>query len=386
LVKINIKEVQQIHPSSLLSYYPTYNLLDEIISKNNYKKLSIYIDLKNAFQTLYMEHAIVNIIEQSKKARKIDTAIFSSLISFLAYHKIYGIKRAVDINFVIFFESGHSVYHKNISKTYKISRRIDDLYGLDKADKDMFFKILHANYQLIENAFNRVPNTKVVRLNKLEADFIPYYLLSRRVVNYTSDRAHVVYSNDHDLWQCVTDHSYIFSKAGKHRKIVKKGDVMKLMLKKENTIPDIFLPLAMAVIGDPGDDVIGVKGIGPARFLNLFLELIKLTGNMGEIYEKVRMGKKLFDPVPSHFKNKYIKDIVCAEEDHKRISNNLKLVSFELISRELDDPNSIEMINRRKQILKTINNINTTSNEAMKKALTKSNILFEEESIDVLYT
>jgi hypothetical protein len=35
-----------MHPSSLLSYYPTYSILDEILSKNNYKKLSIYIDLK----------------------------------------------------------------------------------------------------------------------------------------------------------------------------------------------------------------------------------------------------------------------------------------------------------------------------------------------------
>ncbi len=377
--------MRSIHPSSLLSYYPKYSILDEIISKNNYKKLSIYIDLKNTFQTLYMEHAIVNIIEQSKKARKVDTSIFSSLVSFLTFHKIYGIKREIDIDFIIFFESGHSIYHKNISKTYKISRRIDDLYGLDKADKDMFFKILHANYQLIENAFNRIPNVKVVRLNKLEADFIPYYLLSRKVVEYTSDRAHVIYSNDHDLWQCVSDHSYIFSKAGKSKKIVKKGDVMKLMLKKENKIPDIFLPLAMAVIGDPGDDVEGVKGIGPARFLNIFLELIKLTGNMGEIYEKVRKGKKLFDPVPSHFKNKYIKDVVCAEEDHKQISNNLKLVSFELISKEIDDPSSIEMVDRRKQILKIINNNNITPIESMKKALKMSNILLEEDSIDFLY-
>ena len=327
----------------------------------------------------------MNIIEQSKKAGKVDTSIFSSLVSFLTFHKIYGLKRGIDVDFVVFFESGHSIYHKNISKSYKISRRIDDLYGLDKADKDMFFKVLHANFQLIENAFNRMPKTKIVRLNKLEADFVPYYLLSRNVVEYTDDRAHVVYSNDHDLWQCVSEHSYIFSKSGKSKKIVSRGDVMKLMLKKENTIPDIYLPLAMAIIGDPGDDVEGVKGIGPARFLKMFPELIELTGNMGEIYKKVRKGENLFDPVPTDFKNKYMREVVQAEVDHKQISNNLKLVSFELISREVDDPSSIEMNDRRKQILETINNTKTTPIDSMKKALDMSGILLEESSIDFLY-
>lgn len=374
-----------MHPSSLLSYYPTYAILDEILSKNNYNSMTIYIDLKNNLQSVYMEHAIVNILEQSKKAKKVDTSIFSSLVSFLTFHKIYGLKRGVDIDFVVFFESGHSIYHKNISKKYKISRRIDDLYGLDRKDKDLFFQILHANFQLIEKAFNRMPKTKVVRLNKLEADFIPYYLLSRQIVEYTDSRAHVIYSNDHDLWQCVTDHSFIFSKSGKHKKIVKQGDVMSLMLKKKNTIPDVYLPLAMAIIGDPGDDVEGVKGIGPARFISIFPELIELTGNMSQIYEKVRKGKDLFDPVPTHFKNKYLKDVVESEVNNKTISNNLKLVSFELISREVDDPSSIEMSNRRKQILDVINNNDSTAIDSMKKALEMSGVYLEESSIDFLY-
>jgi len=368
-----------------LSYYPTYSILDEILSKNNYKNLTIYIDLKNNLQSVYMEHAIVNILEQSKKSKKVDTSIFSSLVSFLTFHKIYAHKRGIGINFIIFFESGHSEYHKNISKTYKISRRIDDLYGLDVADKELFFKILNANYQLIEKAFNKMPNVKVVRLHKLEADFIPYYLLSRNIVDYNNSIAHVIYSNDHDLWQCVTDHSYIFSKSGKSKKIVKQGEIMSLMLKKENKIPDIFLPLAMSIIGDTGDDVLGVKNIGPSRFLSMFSELVELTGNMGEIYNKVRKNEKLFDPVPENFKNKYLKDVVDSEVTDHIISNNLKLVSFELISRELDDPSSIEMVNRKKHIIDIMNRSEIASLPSMKKALELSGVYLEESSIDFLY-
>jgi len=347
--------------------------------------MTIYIDLKNTLQSVYMEHAIINILEQSKKSKKFDTSIFSSLVSFLTFHKIYGHKRGVDIEFIVFFESGNSIYHKNISQTYKISRRIDDLYGLDAADKELFYKILTANYQLIENAFNRMPKTRVIRLNKLEADFIPYYLLSRHLVEYDGSRVHVIYSNDHDLWQCVTDHSYIFSKAGKSKKIVKQGEIMKLMLKKENKIPDIFLPLAMSVIGDTGDDVDGVNNVGPARFLSMFPDLVKMTGNMGQIYNKVRKGEALFDTVPHSFKNKHLKDVVDSELKDKRISDNLKLVSFELISREVDDPSSIEMNDRKKQILEAMQPKESASLSSMKIALERSGIYLEESSIDFLY-
>lgn len=374
-----------MHPSSLLSYYPTYAILDEILAKNNYKKMTIYIDLKNTLQSIYMEHAIVNILEQSKLAKKYDTSIFSSLVSFLSFHKIYGHKRGVDIDFVIFFESGNSVYHKNISKTYKISRRIDDLYGLDAADKELFYKILTGNYQLIENAFNKMPKTRVIRLNKLEADFIPYYLITRHLVEYNGSRVHVIYSNDHDLHQCAADHSYIFSKAGRSKKIIKQGEIMKLMLKKENKIPDIFLPLAMSVIGDVGDDVDGVNNVGPARFLTMFPELIKMTGSMGEIYNKVRKGEALFNPVPRNFKNKHLKDVVDSELKENRISDNLKLVSFELISREVDDPSSIEMNDRKKQILEAMQPKEAAPLDKMKNVLGKLGVYLEESSIDFLY-
>lgn len=374
-----------MHPSSLLSYYPTYAILDEILAKNNYKKMTIYIDLKNSLQTVYMEHAIVNILEQSKLAKHFDTSIFSSLVSFLSFHRIYGHKRGVDIDFIVFFESGHSIYHKNISKTYKISRRIDDLYGLDRADKELFYKILQANFQLIENAFNKMPNTKVIRLNKLEADFIPYYLLTRNLVEYDGSRAHAIYSNDHDLWQCVAEHSCIFSKAGKAKKIIKAGEIMFRMLKKPNKIPDIFLPLAMAVIGDPGDDVDGVENVGPARFLDMFPDLVKMTGSMGQIYKNVREGKDLFNPVTRNFKNKHLKDVVDSEFNNKTISNNLKLVSFELISREVDDPSSIEMNDRKKQIEDIMKPKEYAPLDSMKQALEMAGVYLEESSIDFLY-
>lgn len=374
-----------MHPSSLLSYYPTYNILDEICSYGNYNTLNIFMDLKNTLQSTYMEHAIVNIVEASKKATHIDTSIFSSLISFLSFHKIYGIKRGVSTRFIIFFESGHSYYHKNISKEYKISRRIDDLYGLDKSDRDLFFQTLQANFQLIESACNKMPGIQVVRLPNLEADFVPYYLLTRDYVQKGDGVGNVVYSNDHDLWQCLGDHSYIFSKAGKTKRILKAGNVMELLTKKKNSIPDEYLPFAMAVIGDPGDDVYGVKGIGPASFLKIFDQLTAMTGNLEQIYNKVASNADLFDFVPKSISDKKLQSVVDAELKDKTISKNLKLVSFELISRAIDDPLTTEMRDKRLIIEKQFEPRNAVPLERMKNALSRNGVILEESSIDFLY-
>ena len=374
-----------MHPSSLLSYYPTYAILDEIAAKNNYKKMNIFMDLKNNLQSTYMEHAIVNILENSKLASRKDTSIFSSVVSFLSFHKMYGIKRGIDIDFFIFFESGRSSYHLNIDKNYKISRKVDDLYGLNRDDKDMFFRILDANYQLIEGTFSRIPGMKVFRLPRFEADFIPYYLTTRKKVPLDGSVANVVYSNDHDLMQCINNHVYMFSKSGKSKRIITPGNVTNDYFKKECTITDEYLPLAMAVIGDPGDDVTGVGNVGPARFLAMFEELRQHTGTIEDIYDKVRKNKDIFDPIPTSIKNKYLRTVVDDEVKNKTVSKNLKLVSFELISRELEDPSSTEILEKRKLIEKILDTEDNVSCNAIKSALERHQVYLEESSLDFLY-
>ena len=380
-----------MHPSSLLSYYPTYNILDQIISYNNYKKLNIFIDLKNTLQTTYMEHAIVNIIQNSKNTKYIDTSIFSSVVSFLSFHKVYAMKRDIDVNFIIFFESGQSSYHKNISKKYKVSRKIDDLYGLDRDDRELFYNVLMKNFQLIEKSLNMMPSVTVIRLPELEADFIPYYLMSRGHVEVDGSVCNLTYSNDHDLWQCAADHSYIYSKSAKTRKIIKAGTIMDLILKKKNNIHDIYAPLAMGVLGDPGDDIDGINGVGPVGFLEIFDQLIALTGTMKDIYKKLQKGEDLFK---SNIKvvNKKLQKVIDQETEindqgkqKKILSKAIKLISFELLSRALDDPNTTEMFDKRKLIEKRMSEKNVVPLESMKIALIKSGVFLEENSIEFLY-
>lgn len=375
-----------MHPPSLLSYYPTYALLDEICSIGHFKKLNLFIDLKNTMQAAYMEHSIINVIENSKNSDYMDTSIFSSLLAFLSFHKIYSIKRGVDINFTIFFETGQSYYHKNISKKYKISRRIDDLFGLEREDRELYYETLQGNLKLVEKACNKMPGIQVVRVPNLEADFVPYYLITRNIIKQDDSVGNVIYSNDHDMWQCLNDNTFIFSKSSKTKKLIRKGNTLKMLLKKECHIPDEYLPLAMAVIGDVGDDVIGVKGVGPSNFLKIFEQLVAMTGNMEDIFKKVENRQPLFNFIPSSIENKKLKSVVDAEVNDNTISNNLKLVSFELLSRELENPSRTEIIDKRNIIEKQfLTEKEIYPLESMKTALQRNGVFLEESSIDFLY-
>jgi hypothetical protein len=363
-------------PESLLSYYPTYNLLDSIILQKNCKNLNLFIDLKNTLQTTYMEHAILNIITNSKKSRFKDTSVFSAVLAFLSFHKIYAIKRNIGINFYIFFESGRSYYHQNISKKYKISRRIDDLYGLDKQDQDIFREVLQDNFYLLEQAANKIPKIKVINVLNLEADFIPYYLISRKFI--PENEVNIVYSNDHDLYQCINENTFQFSKSATKKFVIKKDEVMKTYLKRDCDISDEYLPLAMSVIGDTGDDVDGIYGIGGKRFIDVFPELKKSVKSMENLYENVQNSKPIFDLESTEGWNKYMILIAQKETDEKFISNNLKLVSFELISRALDDPTDTEMIKRKEKIQKLFTNDKLSDCKDLKNALERSGVFLED--------
>jgi len=375
-----------LNPESIFSYYPTYSILDEILSTGKYDQINIFIDLKNNLQTLYMEHSIKGIIEESMKSRFIDTSIFSSILSFLQFHKLYSIKRDINIKFYIFFETGTSIYHTNISKKYKINRRIDDLYGLDKNKRDYFHEIVQKNLQLTESVLNKTPDVFVIRLSHLEADFVPYYLIKNKLVNECLNPVNIIYSNDHDLYQCLEldGNNFIFSKSYKTKKIIRKGEVLKTYLKTDKNLPDKYLTFCMSIIGDTGDNVYGIKGMGPKRVCDIIEEMVKMVGGIENLRSNVINESNIFNQDVNLIKNKNIKTIVDEERNNKIISNNLKLVDFNIISEFLDNGLNTEMLERRKYIRNILNDKKISPIQPLKTALNKLGIYLQEE-LEVIY-
>ena len=374
-----------------INYYPTYSVLDEIVNRKGYKELNLYIDLKNCMQTTYMEHAVLNIVESTIASGRTDTGIFSALLSFLTFHKLYANKRKLKVNTYIYFESGQSFYHLNIDKKYKFNRKIDNLYGLDREKREKFYEVLQKNFQLIESVFNKVPNVKVVRLPYLEADFIPYYLMRNGLVAIGDSIANVIYSNDHDLTQCVTcnDDVHIYQRIGTTKRIVRKNEIVFRELKDERakSIGDEYLPLIMAINGDTGDGIYGVKGIGPSKICDFFEELNGLIGgSMEELYRRIRSREQIFQGDLSGIRNKYMSKVVDDELLLKTTSNNVRLISFELLSRECDDPSSTEMVERVSHIRKIMESDGVVPSENIYDALTKIGVWLESDQLGYLWT
>ena len=370
---------------SILSYYPTYSILDEVLTCGNYDTLNLYIDVKNVLQSLYMQHTIIEIVENTLSSKHTDSSVFESILKFLAFHKLYAANRNININFYLFLETGKSNYHLNVSKKYKIRRRIDDLYGLDREKRDLFFHTIQKNFMLLEAAANKMPNIKVIRLPNLEADFIPYYLITRKLVDTSNNIGHIIYSNDHDLLQCLKEHVYVYVKVPKVKKLVKNGQALKSYLKFEKNYPDEYLPLVMAIIGDTGDDVDGVKGIGGKTVEKIIEEVIDLSGGIENLYQNVVKGKPIFNLDLENNSNKYINTIIEKEKSEKLISNNLKLVSFEILSRFLENPISTEMLDKKKLIENILKPNEIVEIEVMKGALERSRVYLEEETLYTIY-
>ena len=371
-------------PQSVLSYYPNYALLDEIVSYKNYKKINIFVDLKNCLQALYMEHAVNFIVESSIGSKYIDTSIFSSIISFLSFHKLYSIKRNIDINMYIFFETGDSYFHKNIEPRYKISRKNDNLYGLDREKRDKFYEVVQKNLQTIEMLCHKMPNTKVIRMKNLDADFIPYYIFRNKLVPMDNETASVVYSADHDMVQNIKEDFYVYQKHYTYKRIIGKNQAISNFLKIESKLPDEYLPLAMALDGDVGDDIPGIKGIGKGTIAKILEDIVQMVGGMDLLNQNVFNNKPIFIN-PALSPNKYIDKILEAEEKDKRVSKNLKLSSYELLSRYMDDPIDTEMINKKEYLMKQLETVEVIPYKSMLECLTKVGIMLDTDVLENIY-
>lgn len=368
----------------LLNFYPTYSILDELTISNGYRKLNIFMDLKNNLQGTYLEGPVRQLVNDSKSKKFLSTGIFSSFLTFIAFHRKWAELRDCDINFYVFFESGQSYYHTNILKTYKCRRTHNNIIGLDIHDSDLFKKILDANLSLIEKAGSKLPNVNVLRLINLEADFIPYYLISRKLID--TDASNVIYSCDHDMYQCtnLAENVSVFSRFGKNKKIVRHGEAIQNMIKKDCDLDNSVVPFLMAVAGEDGDDVPGIKGVSYITAIKIAKELgINDNLTMEQIYSNILTRNPILpDPDPKY--TKATNNVLEQEKNTGIISRNIKLVSFEYLSKVIDDPFDTRLMDRRDKIKQIITEKSVANFDSINTALFKVGVEFQDE-LDILY-
>jgi len=343
----------------LFNYYPRYEYLDYIITKSNKSTLNIFIDLKGCLQSLYQEWAVKLIVQQTIENKQVDCGIFYSVLSAIKFHKSYAKKRGLKIKIIFFMESGKSVYHKNIYDKYKSNRESSDLFGLDLASQELFFNVLNKNYELLDKVVNRIPDCYFIRLNYLEADFVPWYILNKSHKEMSEECCNVVYSLDKDLLQTITsDNIFQYYRHASNRKMLGKEDAMKHYLKiKESKECDSspylsYLPLFLSIVGDSSDGYAGVYGIAEKTLFKIFPKLIPFMGSMDTVYKNLQESKPLFGGCQGT-NNKAIQKILDNEDI---IIRNLKLASFQLLVESHENDYRVENIKKLQQIDNKMNN------------------------------
>jgi 5'-3' exonuclease len=141
----------------------------------------------------------------------------------------------------------------------------------------------------------------------------------------------------------------------------------------------------MAVVGDQGDDIDGLNQIGGKRAAECIKELVEVGGGLEQIYSNVVHDKPLFPIELQENLNKYILKIVNEESGSKIVSRNLKLVSFEVLSRFFDNPSSTEMSDKKSKVIQILNNQEIIPKDVLREGLEKSRVLFDDDDFSNLY-
>lgn len=360
--------------NQILSYYPKYSYLDEILTLSKKESINIYVDLKGCLQSLFQKWAVEYIITQSKGTQMVDTSVFRSTLEYIAFHKNYAKKRNIGLNMFFFLESGKSSYHLDIHKDYKKMRGIGDFFGLDDAHREFFFKIMDKNYYVIDHVCNKIPNVNVFRLMYLEADFVPWYLMEKALPTpLVENSANVIYSTDKDMLQCLNaENKFQFYRHYKHIKVITPKDVFPHFLKGELDLGPEWFCMALAIIGDDGDGFKGINGIGQKTCLKILPEIATICGSsMDKVYSNIYEKKTIFDRsyTPG---NPATKKVI----DHEDIIiRNLKLLSFKMLSDTLDGGFPTDMIRKKELILENVNLTKKAPNASVLfKALEKANL------------
>ena len=187
---------------------------------------------------------------------------------------------------------------------------------------------------------------------------------------------HVLCSNDHDMYQAINKPNiFQLYKYRSEKRLLDYTtclfdylDIDKKSARMQEKNSDYirrfnigYIPAMMAVVGDPGDDVPGVTGIGPSKAVELFMDqntVNELIGTPEELDERVASGGmflKSFDPNKDYGpwnkiltkqvkKHKFESNQEGFYDINTLITDSFKMISFEQLCRWLEKQECTEKI------------------------------------------
>jgi len=330
----------------MFNYYPKFSdllaLKDKYFQDSESCTLNIYIDFKNVHKVSFMKEYIDAVYNSIINTGKLEISTFHSVINYIMRLKNFFrlSMKFQRVKFFFFIDYGTSIYHHQIYKDYKKNRLISSTSTLDPMVLDKVISNLKMNVDLCYKILNYVEDVFVIKLDHLESDFIPHYLIRN---NTSKSDYHLILSNDKDMLQSLTlnDRTFMYVKNISSNK--SKGNILALLnknsvvnyfmrtfvLKDEDTQyhPEIakHFPLLLSLCGDDGDNVPGIKNVGIKKAYSILVTLLKYNINLDDIVDCILYKKKY------EFNASKNSDITSTL---KTINDNLELlnVGYRLIS------------------------------------------------------
>lgn len=349
-------------PSQFFSYYPKYEYLDKLLSLNPKKHLNIFVDVKGCSPALYSDWAVKYIINDSKNSRHINMSYYAGVIDYIAWHRYYAQKRDLTLDMYFFMEQGRSVYHDAIYKDYKSNRVLSDFFGLDVADQEYFKKIMDMNYNILDYTINKIPHCSFYKLQYVEADFIPWYLLEYLVPKEEQNESiNLIYTRDKDMLQCLKfPNTYQYYRAQWHEttSLVTPKSLLRHWAKLDHNVEldrvAEWFPLFLSMLGDNSDSIPGIKGVGNKVIIKYLNEIISTYGDdPDKMYDIIMNGK---DVLSESFK--YTKTITSRKifGNQDILKRNMQLISFRALSEWVNSGYPLKTVEIKKYIEDTYNN------------------------------
>jgi len=378
----------------LINYYPKHYLLDELLTSNSEKNhINFFFDLKNIMQTVYLEFAMRYLINDTNDRGFVSPWVFEAFVAFIGFHKDYVISRGKTCSFYVFFETGESGYHKRIYKKYKENRTIDKAFGLSQEEIKLSREIWQKNLLLIEKAGNKLPDVHVIKMTNLEADFIPYYLMSRELVDMSDNVINITYSTDHDLYQnALNTNSYTYYRHRQTFEIFDKYKIIDHFARKKkkfkSNISPEYYPIFIAMCGDTGDDIpVPIRGAGPVRVNKIIEQFVDICGGIEKIYEVASNLNNTYlisenDANNFNSENTYLNKFV---RNNEKVLMNIRLMSFEVLSRVLDNSPTMTLLEQKKHIHDIVDKKTIRDKQILIEMLAGIKVYPEEKHIDKVY-
>jgi DNA polymerase-1 len=212
---------------------------------------------------------------------------------------------------------GGSSYRKTLFPEYKANRKelVEKQTSEEKEASRKFFD----EYERVLEALDKHPRIQLFRYQGVEADDIAAYLVSR-LHDYGFDQAWLI-SSDRDWDLLVGPHVSRFSTVTRKEVTLDTWDYP--------VTPEQYISYKV-LMGDSGDNIPGIPGVGPKRAA----ALIEEYGSAMDIYDAC--------PLPG--KQKFIQAV---NDNREQIPLNYELMDLISFSQEAIGYNNVQDIGRR---------------------------------------